>query len=548
MSAVVAPAADGPDLQATVFVSRALAITMKSKPEALSTRRFLPFFFLVFLLAGYARFPDFPQPYFWLDEAWRVHSIVSTRTFIEYLEYIRDNHLIVSFGDWFFGKVGVSLFGFSEFSFRFWPFLFSLLSILGMIVFLVRCGTPTGALASAFIVAAGYGFIYHAREFKPYNLDFALMVWSFAAALYWAERPSRLRLATLVLSLVLMALFSLTFAFIYPGIILYYAYRSNNLRNSNLASIAAMLAPTALFLLNVAVIVEYSGATRDFWSEYYLSSLERIPFLISQGARFFERFLGPVWSVAVEFYFIAAIVSLRRKDGVIFLMLPPFVLLVVMSILGLYPLFGRPSFFLYGILALSFGYVVGHILELLPGKPAFLQRRAVREGLSMAMTLGMIAYYIGSGALENNVAAAKRWPMEQGNEAFKVLKEEYRDGDAIKISYGAWYAFLIYQDTVFSGNEGIRAVGERERKKVFDRSAASLCRDLRDNHADIEERTRVWFLTTHVYRGYKHYMEVLSQVGDVRALVAGPVQGLVLLQARRPVGKLDLTRLQCLND
>ena len=63
------------------------------------------------LLGLYARWPSFPHPFLWLDEAWRAWSVSNTAGIPSFLEYMRTNSEVLLFSEWVLGKLSLILFG-----------------------------------------------------------------------------------------------------------------------------------------------------------------------------------------------------------------------------------------------------------------------------------------------------------------------------------------------------------------------------------------------------------------------------------------------------
>ncbi|MCH9054134.1 MAG: glycosyltransferase family 39 protein [Proteobacteria bacterium] len=525
---------------------------MINQPERAVFLLYLPFFVIVFAVALYARLPADPAPYLWADESWRAYAILSTDSYPDFLQLMKDDPHLLLFSEWLFGKIGLAIFGFDEFAFRIWPLIFSLLSIVGAGAFLIRCGTVSGALAAVFVIGVGWGFIFYVREFKPYALDFALTAWSFFAALYWSQKPSAGRLALLAGTLLAASLFSIVFVFIYPPILAYLLHRRRGLHRQREGQLALALLGVPGCVFVAIYLLVYAGAatgpTREFWAEYYLWPPENIPFILEAGVLSARGYFGFAWPVLPICYVNCAIISWRRKDGVWLLLLTPLLFTAIASALQLYPLFGRPSFFLFGIGAMSVGYCFGHVLELVPVKFEGWWGRWGREAAGGALSFGLILSYLVTGAAAEGIEKGRQWPSPQAKKVFSTLAEHYRPGDAVKFNYGVTFPFLIYRNRVFKKGR-VSQLTQIQPATVIkggldDRTELALCRNLQRNLKQIRQAKRVWFLTTFAWKAYEHYQKVLPLLGDVEVLLGDPRRGLILLKPDQAAAELDCSRFE----
>ena len=525
---------------------------MINQPERAVFLLYLPFFVIVFAVALYARLPADPAPYLWADESWRAYAILSTDSYPDFLQLMKDDPHLLLFSEWLFGKIGLAIFGFDEFAFRIWPLIFSLLSIVGAGAFLIRCGTVSGALAAVFFIGVGWGFIFYVREFKPYALDFALTAWSFFAALYWSQKPSAGRLALLAGTLLAASLFSIVFVFIYPAILAYLLHRQRGLyrQREGRFALALLGVPGCVFVAIYLLVYASaaSGRTQAFFSPYFLWPPENIPFVLEAGGQSLIGFFGFAWAVVPVCYVYCGFISWRRKDGVWILLMTPLLFAAVASALQLYPLFGRPSFFLFGIGAMSVGYCFGHVIELVPVKFEGWWGRWGREAAGSALGFGLILSYLVTGAAAEGIEKGRKWPSPHTEKVFSTLAEHYRPGDAVKFNAGVKYTFLLYRDRLFQGGNLSELVDIPARKvlerAIMEADAPSLCRSLRVMIDDIRRAKRVWFLTTYTWQAYEHYQKVLPLLGDVEILLGEPRRGLFLLVPDRAAPALDCSRFE----
>jgi signal peptidase I len=261
-----------------------------------------------------------------------------------------------------------------------------------------------------------------------------------------------------------------------------------------------------------------------------------------------DLYFGFAWPAAPICYVYCAIISWRRKDGVWLLLMTPLLFAAVASALQLYPLFGRPSFFLFGIGAMSVGYCFGHVVELVPVKFEGWWGRWGREAAGGALSFGLIGSYLVTGAAAEGIEKGRKWPSPQAEKVFSILAEHYRPGDAVKFNAGVKYTFVLYRDRIFEDGN-LSELADIPARKVLERGimdadAPSLCRSLRLIADDIRDEKRVWFLTTYTWNTYKFYQRILPLLGDVETLLGEPRRGLFLLVPNQAAAELDCSRFE----
>ena len=259
-------------------------------------------------------------------------------------------------------------------------------------------------------------------------------------------------------------------------------------------------------------------------------------------------YFGFAWSAVPICYVYCAIISWRRKDGVWLLLMTPLLFAAVASALKLYPLFGRPSFFLFGIGAMSIGYCFGHVIELVPLKFEGWWARWGREAAGGTLTFGILASYLLTGAAAEGIAKGRKWPSPQAKKVFSILAEQYRPGDAVRFDYGVKYTFLIYRNREFK-KANVSQLTRIQAREVLSGERGSptisaLCHRLQTDSKQIRQAKRVWFLTTYSWQAYKRYQKVLPLLGDVETLLGEPRRGLILLVPNQAAAELDCSRFE----
>ncbi len=489
--------------------------------------------FPILLVALYTRFPERTPPYLWLDEAWRAYVIISSDSLGATIDYLTEHHRAPLFiPEWALGKVGLHLFGRTELAFRCWPLLFAVLGVLGAYAFLCRVSTRAAAVFAALSISVGGGFICHAREFKPYALDLALTTWMLHAADRLRRESERSTYALFLAVSLAFAVSTPVFVFVFPAATIY-ALRSP--RGRGIPDLLVVIIPVVVFLANYLAWLrpQATPGLQMFWSGHYLSSIDSIGPVIRNGLRFVDRYFSPGWvAAAVAYLVLLPAISLRRRDGVWALLLIPFLLQAAASIVERYPLFDRPSHYLYGLMVIAVAYVLGSCAGEFDGG-----KRGWRHAAATLGTLGAAAYVGWTAVSTGSVATAMKCPRDGGREALRVLDAKFQEGDVLEISKGAYFTFLFYKDGTHLSNPALLALNPWRERILNDESEESVCRTFRTHGDEVKVGDRVWFLTSKTVEGYLKY-SILSEIGRIKTFVRARTQGLILLEVQRPLSDL----------
>ncbi len=496
----------------------------KGRPPALV----LGLFGVVLIAALYVRWPHVPERYLWLDESWRAELIFTTASPQAAIEYAAKERLIIQLPEWVLGKVGLSLFGKSALAFRIWPLLFAMIGLVGVFLFVSTVASPSAALLATFLIGCGQGFIQHSREFKPYALDFALTVWTFYALVrvpYGKQKRNNVFLCVL---LHLFALSSLVFTFVFPAVVL---ERISRRRCPSRFEWFTFISPPVVFLLLFVLFLSPQQLTElhNSWQHYYANSLANLQFLALALPKSLSLFI-PGWIGAfLSFFVFFPLLAIWNRDRLGLLLLTPFFVQLIMSILGRYPMFERPSYYLYGLMVIAFALVVSAgIRWLVRHWPPYQDRSET------GVILALIGSLLLTGSVSQHASRGMQWPSRQGREVFEILAQEFRPGDHLRLGYGAYFTFLFYKDLAFSSNPALLAQKLQRNDALNDRSSADLCASLKERSADITVGDRVLFVSTHVGNAHKHYREVLPRIGKMSILVGELQQSLILLEVTKP--------------
>ena len=333
---------------------------------------------LIFLLGLYARFPDFPQPYLWLDEAWRALAITSCNSPQSLIEYMSQDSQVLLLSEWVTGKIALFLIPDKSLALRIIPLLFSSVCFISIFQFSKAISKSSFALLPVLLISGGYSFVFHTREFKPYIIDLTFTCMAYCLTVFLAqEYHARLEhkntdrqinkhlFPALTIILVIFAFSSLISIFIFPALLLFLLFKKLPRKKLFILSVSSFLP----FLINYLIFLypQSPGGTQDFWSSYYLhTNLDNFNFFVQTWIQFISQYTAMPWKiVTLSFFIILPCFSIYKKDGIFLLFLVPFFMQCIFSYLKLYPLFERPSYYLYGLAVISLCYSLSSIMQLI---------------------------------------------------------------------------------------------------------------------------------------------------------------------------------------
>ena len=500
-------------------------------------------FVLISAFGIYARFPDFPQPYLWLDEAWRGLAIISCDSPKAIVDYMSTNAEVILLSEWLTGKIAVSLIPDKTLALRIVPLFFSVLCSVSIFQLSKSISKSYLSILPLVLINGGYLFILHSREFKPYIID--LLFTSFAyylTILACNSKISSSKRATsfLCIFLFLFSLSSLAFVFVTPSLLIFLWYKKFSLRKLILISLVSFIP----FLVNYYLYLSPQSpeGTQEFWSSYYLSSnLDNINFFVDTWIEFISQSTSLPWQVvSLSFFILLPIISIIKKDGIFLLFLSPFLIQCCLSYLHIYPLFQRPSYYLYGLAVISLSYSISCIFDAFVHTIFFiLKKRPFKVNNSysffqlsfLVLLLLIILKFTG---FTTQVKNAQGWPVDQGREIMKTLTEEYKNSDNMIYNQASYFTMKYYAYFLHSDNDTSLELKnkilsfDRDKSISDDNSLESLSLRISDLNLS---NSRVWILSTHVPNITQNYLQVLNEKGRVSVYVDEPYQRLILLES-----------------
>lgn len=498
---------------------------------------------LVLLFSGiglYARFPDFPQPYLWLDEAWRGLAIISCDSPQAIIDYMSNNSEFILLSEWLTGKISLLLVSDKTLALRIIPLLFSILCSVGIFKLSKSLSKSYFSVLPLALINGGYLFILHAREFKPYIIDLFFVCFAYYLAILACESKNKSNSRLIFLFCVFLCLFalsSLSFLFIIPSLLAFLYYKKFPRKKVLLIAFSSVIT----FLLNFYLYLSPQSpeGTQDFWSSFYLDkNLSNLDFFVNTWIEFISQSSVFPWQlISLSFFILLPLISLIRKDGIFLLFLGPFLVQCCLSYFRVYPLFQRPSYYLYGLAIISLSYSVSYFfqaleyVQFLRKSKHQLSNKGSYSFFQLSFLILILFLLLNNGFIAQ-IQTAKMWPVDQGREIVKTLIEEYRESDSIVYNQASFFTLKYYASFLRSNSNLKETILNFSRdQSINDDSLGSLDQTLTQKIPDLDhQNSRLWISSTHVPNITQNYIQVLNNNGTVRVYVDSPYQRLLLFE------------------
>jgi uncharacterized membrane protein len=395
-----------------------------------------------------------------------------------------------------------------ELALRLFPLLVGLLS-LGLFYLLLRRITSGAGLLVAFAwFAFNPRLIYYSSEVKQYIVDVAVTILLLlVAAPLFNSSPQRKAYAWLTIAGLVALWFSHPALFVLTGIGL--ALMIAQLRQREYASLRLVFGMGVVWMLEIAFLyflILQDLSQNTYMKEYWQGAFLPIPLWSDPG--WFTKALNE--NIGIQFGIPYAVFL------VFFLMLVGWVMLwfqqrgyavsfagivivtLIASAFQVYPVFERMILFLVPIGLL----LIGKAVEVIYWQ---LQRYGFPSALVVALLAGYLLYGPFVASLQNFLAPKY---FEHIRPTMEFIRDSWKEGDTMYVSYGALPAFRFY--VPFYGLENISyEFGKREDYKAVQPLANQL--------ASFDGEPRVWILLSHVYeRGdFNERDFILSSLNEI---------------------------------
>lgn len=347
-----------------------------------------------------------------------------------------------------FTKMFVQLFGWSERVFRFIPFISGILSLIGF-YFLSKkvLKTEFAILVSLLLCSININLIMYSNEFKPYELDvfFTILSLLFFVNLNLEEiSVKKSFLFGMLISLIPWISFAPSFV-ILSGFILLLIKDKKRFFQKKIALILPFFISGLMFLFYASTNYASSGIV-SWWSAYrgFAHDIMHLFYLIVHMLLYLFHFLYDkiyfhnvifVFSTLlfVIILFIWGIILLsREKSDYIKLVSLTYILLIILSALSLYPMYGRLILFLIPINLL------------LVTKPLDLISVQDKVKSIFVVSVAIIAFLpqsIALGYFKNNENLTKR---EYNREMMYYMAKRIKPTDTVFVDSAVDSQYLYY--------------------------------------------------------------------------------------------------------
>ena len=394
-----------------------------------------------------------------------------------------------------------TILGKHEFALRFFPLLVGLISLGLFYLLLKRITSGAGLLVALALFAFNPRLIYYSSEVKQYIADVAVTVLLLLiAAPVFSASPPKKDYAWLTVAGLVALWFSHPALFMLAGIGL--ALVIIHLRRRDYSNLRLVIGMGILWLLEIAflyLLILKDLSQNTYMKEYWQGAFLPMPPWSDLGwfAKALNENIGIQFGIPYAVYLVFflmlvgwVLMSLRgafaatkkspldQSYAVAFACILLFILTA--SALGLYPVFERMILFLVPIGLILIGKAIEVIYER-------LQRYKLPSVLVISLLAGYLLYGPVFTSVQNFIAPKY---FEHIRPTMEVLRDSWKDGDAMYVSYGALPAFRFYAP--FYGLETISyEFGEREDYKTPQNILSQL--------DSIIGQPRAWIVFSHVY-------------------------------------------------
>ena len=390
-------------------------------------------------------------------------------------------------------KILNSILGKHEFILRLFPLLVGLASLLLFYLLLKRLTNGAGLLVALALFAFNPRLIYYSSEVKQYILDVAVTILLLLIAVpLFGSSPQRKEYAWLTIAGLLALWFSHPALFVLAGIGLALMISTMRRRNnSNLTLVMGMGIAWTLEIAFLYLLILNDLSQNAYMREYWQGAFFPVPlwsdpgwFLKSLNENIGIQF-GIPYAVFVGLFLMLVgwVMSWFQQRGIAIALAGIALITLIASALQMYPVFERMILFLVPIGLLLMGKAV-----------EALSQRAKRFHSLGALCLWLLAGYLLYGPVVTSLQNFSQPKyFEHVRPSMDTLRESWKDGDALYVSYGALPAFRFYAP--FYGLEAVSyESGNREDYQTP--------QDILGKMDPLKGHPRVWVLLSHVYESW----------------------------------------------
>jgi hypothetical protein len=410
-----------------------------------------------------------------------------------------------------------SILGKNEFALRLFPLIIGLISLWLFYLLLKQITGGTGLLTALALFAFNPRLIYYSSEVKQYILDVAVTILLLLlAAPVFNTSPRKKDFAGLTLAGLIALWFSHPALFVLAGIGL--TLVAIYLKKRDYSNLRFVIGMGLLWILDIIFLyllilkdISQNAYMREYWQGAFLpmppwSDPGWFPTAIHEN-------IGIQFGIPYAVWFIVLIMLIgwvglffqNQKYAIVFAC----ILLVTLtaSALQVYPVFERMILFLIPIGLILIGKAVDCVACLWQASYQRVKRFHMLGAFSVLFLAGFLIYGPLSMSFQDFVEPKY---FEHIRPSMDFVRDSWKDGDRMYVSYGALPAFRFYAP--FYGLENISyEFGEREDYKNPQNILSQL--------DSFKGQPRVWILLSHVYENgdfneKDSILNYLNQIGE----------------------------------
>jgi Dolichyl-phosphate-mannose-protein mannosyltransferase len=407
-------------------------------------------------------------------------------------------------------KIFNSILGKSEFALRLFPLIIGLISLWLFYLLLKRITSGAGLLTALALFAFNPRLVYYSSEVKQYILDVAvtILLLSLAAPVFNAS-PRKKDFAWLTLAGLIASWFSHPALFVLAGIGL--ALAIIYLKRRDYSNLRLVIGMGFLWVLNIAflyLLILKDLSQNTYMREYWQGAFLPIPPWSDSSwfMRSLHENIGIQFGIpyAVLFVFlimlIGWVVLLFQNQNYAIAFACVVLVTLTVSALQLYPVFERMILFLVPIGLILIGSAI----------QAFYQRLQKYQFLSVLSTSVLAGFLIYGPLVTSFQNFITPKYFEHIRPTMEYLRDSWKDGDAMYLSYGALPAFRFYA-SFYALESAPYDLGRREDYQNPQAILSQL-----DSY---KGQPRMWILLSHVYKkgnfNEKDFiLNYLNQIGE----------------------------------
>ena len=408
----------------------------------------------------------------WHDEA-PIALTVINNSFSSLLDNILDLQKAPLFF-WAELKLSQIFWGNSETALRFFPFLFSIISVFVFYIFskkfladkfIVNKGA---VLAANILFAVNYRLIYFAGELKQYSGD---VLFCMLAALFYhkfLEKKFTLKNSCLFTAVsIFFLLSSFPVWFIFAAFVICRFFMSNKaerkyfiISSLTAGAIAALYFYTSLLERYTAEIAYLS----DYWSTGFINGSNVLKIISSfYSYLFFPFYIFPVMiflSITGFYMFFKE----NKQEGIAAAVL--MIIVIAASCLKLYPLYERTALYLAPFILVISMYALERLKT--------VKNKIIKVLLAFCAVL-LLSNAVYTGKYIKKICAENSFALWDGRKALNIIKEQYKDGDVILVNKASAGQFDYYKQLLNFNPENVIVYNYRnEDEKKFTNFTDSL--------------------------------------------------------------------------